>query len=64
MFWGLFKSLLHVPCNNDEDKQRPQQNFFYSYIATTPINIRDIIEQSKTQFSGMNIASKLSPSIS
>lgn len=46
MFWSLFKSLVHAPCNNDEDKQRPQ-NFFYFYIATTPIKIRDITEESK-----------------
>lgn len=63
MFWALFKSLLHAPCNNDEDKQRSQQNFFYFYIATTPIKVRDIIEESKPQFSGMNTASQLAPSI-
>lgn len=62
MFWSLFKSLVHAPCNNDEDKQRPQ-NFFYFYIATTPIKIRDITEESKNQFSGMNIASQLAPCI-
>lgn len=63
MFWALFKSFLHAPCNNDEDKQKLQQNLFYFYRAITLIKIRDITEESKTQFSDVNIASQLAPSI-
>lgn len=61
-FWALFKSLLHVPCNNDEDKQSAQQNFYF-YTATTFIKIKDVTKESKTQFSAMNIASQLAPFI-
>lgn len=63
MFWALLKSFLRVPCNNDEDKQRPQQNVLYFYIASTTSKIRDITKENKTQFSSTNIASQSASSI-